>query len=202
MTTAGTVKGSMPPDTGLRIGIAAVDSSGAVTVSVSGKVVDCGFLDPGGIVSGSPVALLRGDSSWLALGATASQPFQRQLLRATADANLALTTVSTAISGMSVTFDVAAATTYMATMVLDVDITTAAATTVVGQLVVDGVTISTPQVIFASVSSAARATVTATWTGSLAAGMHTMSGVANKTINVGVMAVRQLNSTLTVELEV
>lgn len=71
---ASNTKGSMPPDTGLRIGIAYVDSLGVVTVKVSNKEIACGYVDPLGYADGVPVAILRGESSWLVLGAVVTQP--------------------------------------------------------------------------------------------------------------------------------
>lgn len=74
MTAASNVKSAMPPDTGLRIGIAYVDSLGVVTVEISGKEISCGYVDPLGYADGVPVAVLRGESSWLVLGAVVTQP--------------------------------------------------------------------------------------------------------------------------------
>lgn len=74
MTSPTIVKGTYPPDTGLRIGVAQVSSTGEVTVTVSGKTVSCGYIDPRGFITNEPVALLRGESSWLALGRSLSQP--------------------------------------------------------------------------------------------------------------------------------
>lgn len=74
MTAAQNVKSVLPPDTGLRIGVARVDAGGVVTVEVVGREITCGYLDPSGYVDGVPVALLRGQATWLCLGAIVDQP--------------------------------------------------------------------------------------------------------------------------------
>lgn len=80
MTSPATLRGTYPPDTGLRIGLASIDTTtGEVTVLVSGKVVSCGYVDPRGFIEGAPVALLRGESSWLALGVTLAQPMAAEV---------------------------------------------------------------------------------------------------------------------------
>lgn len=74
------VKSTLPPDTGLRIGTAHVDAvSGAVTVDVSGKVVNCTYVDPRGLLDGMPVALVRGDASWVCLGTVLTQPMAQEV---------------------------------------------------------------------------------------------------------------------------
>jgi hypothetical protein len=68
------VAGSLPPDTGLRIGVAVLAPDGVSTaVTVSGQLVDCGFLDTT-VTIGNPVALLRCGPTWLCLGQIQTQP--------------------------------------------------------------------------------------------------------------------------------
>jgi hypothetical protein len=68
------VEGALPPNTGMRIGVAAL-AADAVTiiVKVSGQTVDCGFLDST-VTVGQPVALLRCGPTWLCLGQIQAQP--------------------------------------------------------------------------------------------------------------------------------
>lgn len=69
MTAASDLKSNSTPDSGLRIGECQVDgTTGAITVTVNGVTVDCGYLDPYTWGDGSAVALTRYKSTWLALG--------------------------------------------------------------------------------------------------------------------------------------
>jgi hypothetical protein len=62
------LKGSYPPDTNFRIGVVqTVDT--VVRISVSGNIIECGFLDTGvTLVDEDPVLVLRTGSSWTCLG--------------------------------------------------------------------------------------------------------------------------------------
>lgn len=60
--------GSLPPDTGLRVGKVETITPTGLTVSVSGQIVKCGYVNPGALAVGQPVAILRGAASWLVLG--------------------------------------------------------------------------------------------------------------------------------------
>lgn len=68
------VLATFPPNTGLRIGrVESLDANGLV-VSVVGIPINAGFLDPGDLEVDGPVAIARGDASWLALGGVDTQP--------------------------------------------------------------------------------------------------------------------------------
>jgi len=66
------VHGAQPPDTGVRIGTVTSLNATTVVVSVAGVAISCGFVDPGALEVGQPVAILRGSASWLALGSVSA----------------------------------------------------------------------------------------------------------------------------------
>jgi hypothetical protein len=69
-----TLQSTYPPDTGVRVGMADLDTDGVtVIVLVDGQPVDCGFLDTT-TSPGNPVALLRCGPTWLCLGQIQVQP--------------------------------------------------------------------------------------------------------------------------------
>jgi hypothetical protein len=75
MTVLTDVAGALPPDTGLRIGMAILATDGVSTaVQVAGSTVDCGFLGGTLTTIGQPVALLRCGPTWLCLGQIQTQP--------------------------------------------------------------------------------------------------------------------------------
>lgn len=62
------LKGSYPPDTNFRVGIATI-VDGVTIITVSGNVIECGFLDTGEtLLDQDPVLVLRTGSSWTCLG--------------------------------------------------------------------------------------------------------------------------------------
>lgn len=70
------VQTTYPPNNALRVGIVGLDANGGIArnVSVQGTPVNCGWIDPAIPVPTDNVALLRGESSWLALGTVRSTP--------------------------------------------------------------------------------------------------------------------------------
>lgn len=68
MTFPGAISASMPPDDRLRIGV--VTSTDPLIVDVQGALIQPGHLGTYAPAIGEPVALLRQDQSWLALGNT------------------------------------------------------------------------------------------------------------------------------------
>lgn len=66
--------GAFPPNTGLRIGrVETLDANG-LKVSVVGIPINAGFLNEGDLEVDGPVAIMRGDASWLALGGVNTEP--------------------------------------------------------------------------------------------------------------------------------
>ncbi len=199
MTSPATdLQSTYPPNNGLRVGVVdSVASDGAVVVSVSGKVVPIAFLDPAGYVAGAPVAILRGESSWLALGVPRTYP--AQTFYVASSANVTMTTLAQDITDADITVTVAEATPYHAIAVFDFAVNTAAATTGVGSLLLDTVALI-GSAICSSVTSVGRWTVTQQWTGTLTAGSHTFQLSALKTGAGGVLVVNSPSTTLTVRL--
>lgn len=192
------LKSTYPPNNALRVGIVdSVVAGGAVAVTVSGKIVPVAFLDPAGYVDGAPVALLRGEASWLALGVPRTYPAQTVFVAATGD--IILTGVSQDVIGGTITVTVAESTPYHAIGVFDCQISTAAAMVVQCTLSLDGSALP-GQAIFQSVSSVARATATQQWVGTLTAGTHTFTMAAFKSAALGVAVIQDTNTTLTVRL--
>lgn len=68
------VQSVMPPNNALRIGVVTHDDLGNLVVSVQGEVIsNVGWLDLSGqLAIDGPIAILRGDASWLALGRVAT----------------------------------------------------------------------------------------------------------------------------------
>lgn len=66
------LKGAIPADMEMRIGTAVAVGAG-IGVSISGAVIQCGFLDTT-VVIGQPVAVLRCGPIWLCLGQVQTQP--------------------------------------------------------------------------------------------------------------------------------
>lgn len=199
MTSPATdLQSTYPPNNGLRVGVVdSISSTGVAVVSVSGKVVPIAFLDPAGYVVGAPVAILRGESSWLALGVPRTYPAQTFSVASTAD--VTMTTLAQDITDATLTMVVAEATPYHAIAVFDFAVNTAAATTGVGSLLLDTVALAgTAQC--SSVTSVGRWTICQQWHGTLTAGSHTFNLSARKTGAGGVVVVNQINTTLTVRL--
>lgn len=68
------LKSALPADTEVRIGMAVLAADGVSTaVSVSGSVIQCGFIATTTTV-GNPVAVLRCGPIWLCLGDVRTQP--------------------------------------------------------------------------------------------------------------------------------
>lgn len=66
--------GAIPPNTGMRVGWAELDTDGVtIIIKVANKQIDCGFLNTT-VTAGQPVALLRSGPSWLCLGQIQVQP--------------------------------------------------------------------------------------------------------------------------------
>jgi hypothetical protein len=106
-----TVQATYPPNNALRIGKATVDSDGLLQVSVQEEIVNCGFLDTtGALVVGDPVALLRGEASWLALGRVSSRPTVPRIATTVATSSVGPFTALTEV--MSVTGNLLAGCTY------------------------------------------------------------------------------------------
>jgi hypothetical protein len=66
------VHAALPPDTGMRVGVVTAQTANNVIVAVGGQQITCGFVNQGQFTVGSPVAILRGAASWLALGGVAA----------------------------------------------------------------------------------------------------------------------------------
>ena len=73
------LQGTYPPDTGLRVGQASIASDGSVSVSVAGKPINTGFVNPYGFIAGEPVVVFRGGASWVALGRSLPQPIAQEI---------------------------------------------------------------------------------------------------------------------------
>lgn len=69
---AGETRQAFPPDTNMRIGRVESLDTGGVNVSVSGQIIPCGFVNPGGYEVGQPVAIFRNGAAWLALGSVSA----------------------------------------------------------------------------------------------------------------------------------
>jgi hypothetical protein len=157
MSAASDVKANQPPDTGVRMGVAAVDDSGVVTVTVNGVVVNCGFIDPHSYVEGDPVMLVRYKKSWIAMGtvvAAGSAPVGQVMTSWVQGicTGLTLTTSETPVPGMSVTLtNTVAGATYDVDVSCDVNITVAGSGNADIRLYVDGALI--PERIFSGLTS-------------------------------------------------
>lgn len=92
---------ALPPDTGLRVGTVAVDSNGAITVTVQGAVVDCGYLNPYDWTEGQPVALTRYRGTWLALGTISAAAVPSRIATTVALADSATFTANTILMSVS-----------------------------------------------------------------------------------------------------
>jgi hypothetical protein len=58
----------MPPDNKVRVGTCTAVGAGTATISVQGSVIKCGLLDSYVPAVGDSVVVLRGQSTWVALG--------------------------------------------------------------------------------------------------------------------------------------
>lgn len=194
MSADGDVQGAFPPDTGVRVGLRSGSS-----VLVSGVPVECGYLSPA-IGEGSPVALLRWEGAWLALGSISATAPALTVSSAGTGGSISLTTSLQAVPSTSIALTLPAGTRYHAIAVFDFNVSTAAATVATGSLVVDAVQIASPQANFSQVTAAGRGTVSQQWFGTLTAGSHTLELQVSKTVNLGVITALPANTTLTVRL--
>lgn len=115
-------------------------------------------------------------------------------------APVTLTTSNQDVTGATITFSTTAANAiYVATACFDFEATTAAVTVMQGRLSVDAAVQTEEALLDGSISSDQRATVYQQWRGTLASsGSHTIKLVALKSLNVGVMRVNHIHTTLTV----
>lgn len=192
------IKATYPPNNALRVGTATVAADGSVTVSVQGGDVQCGFLDPAGLASDAPVALLRGEASWLALGAVRDRPPSTTVVSASGD--LILTTTAQNIPGAAVTVTVSVPTPYYVLACFDLNITVAAATVGVGTLTIDGVEQTPAGNPMSSATAVVRLSGTQQWAGTLAPGTHTFQLQGRKTVNLGTLTHVRDNTTISVRL--
>lgn len=191
------IKTTYPPNNALRVGTATANSDGSVSVSVQGENVQCGFVDPGGYATDVPVALFRGEASWLALGAVRDRPPSTTVV--SASAGLVLTTTDQDIPGAAVTATVTVPTPYFVLGFFDLSITAAAVTNAIGSLAINGV-LQTATTTLSSSTAAVRIAGMQQWAGTLAPGTWTFQLQGRKTVNLGTLAFNLTNTTISLRL--
>ena len=197
---AADIKKTYPPDNALRIGEVVSASTGAASrvVSVQNAPVNAGYILAGSYPQAAPIALVRGESSWLALGrvldattAANTQALLQQSITA-GSTNYVLTTAFTDIPGLTVTFTSAFDFTYKVTGMIDTVCSVTATT--VAQYKLGGATngaISSTQFT----TSGQQFMCPGLWVGNLSAGTYTLTVQAAKTVNVSTITANQTTST-------
>jgi hypothetical protein len=108
------LKSTYPPNNAVRVGTVTRNDDGVLSISVQGEIIPGGWLDLSGtITADDSVAVIRGESSWLILGAVRTTPTVPRV--ATSIVTSSSSTFTALTSVMSVTASLKANVTYKVT---------------------------------------------------------------------------------------
>jgi hypothetical protein len=114
VTATQDLQSTYPPNNAVRVGVATRNDDGTLSVSFQGEIVPSGWLDLTGQISlGDPIAAVRGESSWLLLGAVRTAPVVPRVATSIVTSSSSTFTALTAV--MSVTATLKANVTYKVT---------------------------------------------------------------------------------------
>lgn len=178
------ISDAMPPDDEMVIGT--VVSGNPLTVSARGGTIeDVGRLSSAAYDTGQPVALIRQDSTWLALGSvigsTGSGLALTNIQQVMCNALLGLTAAEQDVPGTTITFTTTSPNaTVVALWFGDYEVIAAATAVGTTMLRIDGVTFVTPAAIFQDVTTGNRGTVGQVDIRTVTPGTHTALLRANR----------------------
>lgn len=102
MTAPQDLKSTYPPNNAVRVGTLTRNSEGVLGVSFQGEFVPVGYLDTSGLLAeNEPVAAIRGEATWLALGRVATAPSVPRIATAVETSNSGAFTGLTQVMGVS-----------------------------------------------------------------------------------------------------
>lgn len=88
MTATQDLQSTYPPNNAVRVGTVVSSSEGVISVSVQGEIIQCGYLNTTGLLyEGGPVAVVRGEASWLALGMVSTTMSTQRIATTVATSN-------------------------------------------------------------------------------------------------------------------